>query len=118
MKRTDWELAFARRFERHEEELRWLFMELYHNDLRAYDGFTEMLYRLYEERPEDLRRMDEAAVAEIDAGMVAAVVAPEGHDVAGPHLVPVRHGVAHARLLLRRAGQIDACALVGPLHQP
>ncbi len=66
MKRTDWELAFARRFERHEEELRWLFMELYHNDLRAYDDFTEMLYRLYEERPEDLRRMDEAREADPD----------------------------------------------------
>ena len=54
---------FAERFARHEDELKWLFMELYHNDSRAWDYFTGMLYRLWEKRPESLKQLDLAREA-------------------------------------------------------
>ena len=54
MGRTDRTEEFRLRFARHEEELRWLFMELYHGDEQAYSFFTGMLRRMYEERSEKL----------------------------------------------------------------
>ena len=59
MKAT-WQTEFADRFRRHEDELKWLFYELYHSDEQAYNYFTDMLYRCWEERPESLRMMDRA----------------------------------------------------------
>ncbi len=56
----DWKAEFASRFRRHEDELKWLYCELYHNDLKAYDYFVNMLYRAWEERPENLKMMDRA----------------------------------------------------------
>jgi len=56
--RKEWNKAFADRFARHEDELKWLYCELYHGDLRAYDYFVEMLYRCWAERPEKLRALD------------------------------------------------------------
>ena len=56
----DWKAEFASRFRRHEDELKWLYCELYHNDQKAYDYFVNMLYRLWEERPEKLKMMDRA----------------------------------------------------------
>ena len=58
--KAHWNSEFASRFRRHEEELKWLYCELYHNDLKAYDAFVDMLYRLWEERPEKLKMMDRA----------------------------------------------------------
>ena len=55
-----WKAEFASRFRRHEDELKWLYCELYHNDEKAYDYFTDMLYRTWEERPESLKMMDRA----------------------------------------------------------
>ena len=55
-----WQDEFALRFRRHEDELKWLYCELYHNDLQAYGCFVDMLYRLWEERPEKLKLMDRA----------------------------------------------------------
>nr|AHF24012.1 amylosucrase [uncultured bacterium Contig1756] len=54
----NWEKEFAERFAAYENELRWLYMELYHNDRKAWEYFTGMLYRLWEERPESLRMID------------------------------------------------------------
>ena len=53
-----WKKEFAARFGRHADELKWLYFELYHGDRQAYDYFTDMLYRLWEERPEKLKLMD------------------------------------------------------------
>ncbi|MBR5345596.1 MAG: amylosucrase [Clostridia bacterium] len=58
--KKNWQLEFASRFRRFENELKWLYCELYHNDLKAYDYFTDMLYRCWEERPESLKMMDRA----------------------------------------------------------
>ena len=54
----NWEAEFSRRFARHEDELKWLYGELYHGDAQAYDYFVSMLYRAYCERPEALRELD------------------------------------------------------------
>ena len=53
-----WKAEFATRFRRHEDELKWLYSELYHSNEKAYESFTDMLYRCWEERPESLRRLD------------------------------------------------------------
>ena len=66
MGRTDRMEEFRLRFARHEEELRWLFMELYHGDERAYSFFTGMLRRMYEERSEKLCELDRKRLADPD----------------------------------------------------
>ena len=62
--RTEWKAEFASRFKRHEDELKWLYCELYHNDSRAWEYFVSMLYRCWKERPESLKMMDRARVEE------------------------------------------------------
>ena len=59
-----WEAEFSRRFARHEDELKWLYGELYHGDMQAYDYFVSMLYRAYCGRPEALRELDRVREAE------------------------------------------------------
>ncbi len=55
-----WKAEFAARFRRHEDELKWLYCELYHSNMKAYDAFCGMLYAAWEQRPEKLRLMDRA----------------------------------------------------------
>ena len=55
-----WQTEFASRFRRHEDELKWLYCELYHNDLKSYERFVDMLCRCWEERPEPLKTLDRA----------------------------------------------------------
>ena len=66
MDRQKWAPEFRSRFERHEEELRWLYMELYHGDERAWDYFTDMLRRACENRREGLRELDRRRLEEPD----------------------------------------------------
>ncbi|MBQ9198197.1 MAG: amylosucrase [Clostridia bacterium] len=66
MNRTDWAPEFAARFARHEDELKWLYCELYHNDMQAYAYFCDMLYRAWQERPESLKTIDRAREAAPD----------------------------------------------------
>ena len=66
MDRTVWDSTFTRRFTRHEDELRWLYMELYHGDQQAWDYFVSMLWRCWTERPDSLRALDEAREANPD----------------------------------------------------
>jgi amylosucrase len=56
--RTDWAEEFNRRFDHHLDELKWLFCELYHNNMTAFDQLTQTLYQCYEERKESLRARD------------------------------------------------------------
>ena len=72
---THWETEFASRFQRHEDELKWLYHELYHGDAQAWDYFTGMLYRLWEERPEKLKTLDREREANPDWY--------KGHDITG-----------------------------------
>ena len=58
MDRRKWDAVFAARFARHEDELKWLYCELYHGDMQAYDYFVGMLHRAWLARPEALRALD------------------------------------------------------------
>ncbi len=49
---------FEQRFARHRDEIKWLYLELYHGDEQAYDYFISMLRRAYKERGEALRLLD------------------------------------------------------------
>ena len=46
------------------DELKWLYCELYHNDMQAFEYFIEMLRRSYRERRPSLRVLDEKRLAE------------------------------------------------------
>ena len=63
MNTKDWKPEFRERYLKHADELRWLYCELYHNDLQAFDYFTEMMYQAYLARPERLTLMDRAREA-------------------------------------------------------
>ena len=52
------ETEFDRRMARHRDELKWLYLELYHGDTQAYEYFIGMLRRAWEERSEALRELD------------------------------------------------------------
>ena len=49
---------FAGRFSAHEEELRGLYLSLYHGDVQAWNYFTHMLYHCWQERSDALRMID------------------------------------------------------------
>ena len=51
---------FQRRLASREEELSRLFSGLYHGDQAAYGRFLDMLFRLWQERPEALKALDRA----------------------------------------------------------
>ena len=55
---------FRERFERHADELKWLYMELYHGDEQAYEYFVGMLTRMYAARPAALRKLDRERLAD------------------------------------------------------
>ncbi len=50
--------VFDQRLERHMDELKWLYCELYHNDGEAFTYFVEMLRRCWRERKQALRNQD------------------------------------------------------------
>ncbi len=58
MDKRRWDKAFAARFARHEDELKWLYCELYNTDMQAYEYFVSMLYRAWQARPKALRALD------------------------------------------------------------
>ena len=47
------------------DELKWLYMELYHDE-HAFAYFVQMLKQFYEERPASLRKWDEKRIAQKD----------------------------------------------------
>ena len=55
MRKRDWDETFSARFARHEDELKWLYCELYQGDMQAYDYFVGMLHRAWLDRPAALR---------------------------------------------------------------
>lgn len=54
---SNWDESFRERFSRYAPEMKWLYMELYHNE-QAFTYFADMLYRCWQERPESLRAWD------------------------------------------------------------
>ena len=55
---VDWEAEFISRLEKHYDELKWLYCELYHNDEQAFDYFCTVLHRYYQERKPVLKKLD------------------------------------------------------------
>ncbi|MBQ6539761.1 MAG: amylosucrase, partial [Oscillospiraceae bacterium] len=58
MDRQSWDHVFKERFMRREDELKWLYMELYNGDTAAYDYFCGMIYKAYEARSDSLKKLD------------------------------------------------------------
>lgn len=56
--------VFERRLARHYDELKWLYCELYHGDMQAFDYFIEMLRRAWADRKPALRAQDAAREAD------------------------------------------------------
>ena len=56
------ERCYAARLESIQDELKWLYMELY-DDEQAYDYFCSMLRRMYEARKPALKKQDESRLA-------------------------------------------------------
>ena len=101
-----WEAEFSRRFARHEDELKWLYGELYHGDAQAYDYFVSMLYRAYCGRPEALRELDR--VREADPGWY------KGHEMVGM-LMYVNAFAGTLRGVEEKLDYIESCG-VNYLH--
>ena len=64
MDRSAWGREFRARFEQKEEELKQLYLELYHGDEGAYEYFAEMLHRSWLDRSAPLRRLDRQRLAD------------------------------------------------------
>ncbi|WP_294518454.1 alpha-amylase family protein [uncultured Pseudoflavonifractor sp.] len=58
--------VFERRLARRQDELKWLYCELYHGDLAAYDYFVSMLRRSWADRKAELRAQDGRREADPD----------------------------------------------------
>ena len=57
---------FDRRLARHHDELKWLYSELYRNDMEAFDYFIAMLRRCWRARKKPLREQDARREADPD----------------------------------------------------
>ena len=49
---------FQERFDRRYDELKWLYCELYNNDMKAFDWLCNSLYGYYTERKNELKALD------------------------------------------------------------
>ena len=63
------DLIFAERLAAAEDELKWLYMELY-DDEEAYDYFLTMLKDNFDHRKPALKKLDEQRLAEIMGNIV------------------------------------------------
>ena len=57
--------VFEKRLDECLDELKWLYMELYHDE-HAFDYFTDMLYQYYTDRSKQLKKWDEKRIAAKD----------------------------------------------------
>ena len=58
--------VFTARLDNCYDELKWLYCELYHNDMEAFDYFVQMLETQWKARKDALRAIDEKRLAEPD----------------------------------------------------
>ena len=58
LRKAEHRAAYEKRFARHYDELKWLYMELYGNS-SMFAELCDNLYRFYEERNEDLKKIDQ-----------------------------------------------------------
>ena len=62
VKKVEYAPEFKARLDRCYDELKWLYCEIYHNDMQAFDYFVKMLYEYYQARKPELKEWDEARV--------------------------------------------------------
>lgn len=65
-KEEDWEPEFTERLEKHYDEMKWLYAELYNNDQHAFHYFISMLHEYYAARSPELKEWDEARLRNPD----------------------------------------------------
>jgi len=53
-----WKVEFKKRFDKRYDELKWLYCEMYHNDMQGLAWLCDCLYQFYEERGEKLKKID------------------------------------------------------------
>ena len=53
---------YIKRFEERYDELKWLYCELYNNNMEAFDWLCDSLYGYYQERNADLKKLDRSRV--------------------------------------------------------
>ena len=63
MKKT---AEYIKRFEERYDELKWLYCELYNNNMEAFDWLCDSLYGYYQERNADLKKLDRSRVKNPD----------------------------------------------------
>ncbi len=71
LKRT--RMNFEERFIKFYDELKWLYMELYHNDEKAFEYFSKMLKTYNKERSKKLKAWDKKRTGEKSLGMLLYV---------------------------------------------
>ncbi len=59
-----WDAEFRDRLDKHYDEMKWLYHELYDNDEKAFRHFLDMLYRAYKERKPELKKWDKVRQAD------------------------------------------------------
>lgn len=57
---------YIKRFEERYDELKWLYCELYNNNMEAFDWLCDSLYGYYQERNVDLKKLDRSRVKKPD----------------------------------------------------
>ncbi len=60
MDNKKWDKVFSGRISQYYDELKWLYCELYNNDMQAFEYFVDMLYGYYSNRSDVLKDWDEA----------------------------------------------------------
>ena len=61
-----WEPEFIERLEKHYDEMKWLYGEIYHNDQQAFDYLLKMLHEYYAARSPLLKEWDRTRMADPD----------------------------------------------------
>lgn len=57
-KSAKWEKEFVERFSKRYDELKWLYCEVYNNDMKAFSWLCNSLYEYYESRKNSLKKLD------------------------------------------------------------
>ena len=57
---------YTKRFDERYDELKWLYCELYNNNMEAFDWLCDSLYGYYQERNADLKKLDRSCVKNPD----------------------------------------------------
>ena len=55
-----WDKEFTSRFQKHFDELKWLYCEVYNNDIGAFSWLCNSLYEYYQKRGASLKKLDRA----------------------------------------------------------